>query len=90
MADVKFGADQINNPTPSNINFWVRLFTVVTAIFLGWISTANIVGPHTKDVLTQILGLALALSNGLAPLFGVEVSGNVPAKDVTAVDTGAK
>jgi hypothetical protein len=86
MAGIKFNFAQIKNPTPSSVNLWVRVFTVAVAIFLGWISTANIVGPNTKDVLTQILGLALALANGLAPLFGVEVSGPIPSKDVTAVD----
>lgn len=87
MADVKFGTDQIGNPTPANLNLWVRVFTVTVSVFLAWISTANIVGPHTKDVLTQILGLALALANGLAPLFGVEIVGKVPAKDVAAIET---
>jgi hypothetical protein len=86
-AAVKFGFAQTTNPTPSGINLWVRIFTVATSIFLAWISTANIVGPHSKDVLTQILGLALGLANGLAPLFGVQVSGEVPAKEVSAIDT---
>lgn len=87
MADVKFGTAQISNPTPSRINLWVRVFTVTVAIFMGWMATASVMGPQTKDLLTQVLGLALALSNGLAPLFGVEVSGRVPADQVTAVDT---
>lgn len=88
MADIKFGLAQANNPTPANLNLWVRVFTVTVSVFLAWISTANIVGPHTKDVLTQILGLALALANGLAPLFGVEVVGKIAAKDVASVETG--
>lgn len=87
MADVKFGPEQISKPTPANINLIVRIFTVAGAIFMAWIATANIVGPHTKDVLNQILGLLLGLANGLAPLFGVQVTGNIPAKDVTAIDT---
>lgn len=88
MAEIKFGTQQITNPTPANVNLYVRVFTISTAIFLGWMSTANIMGPNTKDILTQILGLALALSNGLAPLFGVKLSSEqVPLDEVTAVDT---
>lgn len=87
MADVKFGTAQISKPTPANINLAVRIFTVTASIFMAWMATANIVGPHTKDILNQILGLLLGLANGLAPLFGVQVTGNIPAKDVTAVET---
>lgn len=87
MADVKFGPEQISKPTPANINKIVRILTVSGAIFMAWMATANIVGPHTKDVLNQVIGLLLGLSNGLAPLFGVQVSGTVPAKDVTAIET---
>jgi hypothetical protein len=88
MADIKFGTDQIQNPTPSKINLWVRVFTVVAGIFMGWMSTNNLIGPVSQGIISSILGLLLALVNGLAPLFGVEVSGNtVAAKDVTAVDS---
>lgn len=87
MAQVKFGTAQIDNPTPSSVNLWVRVFTVAAATFLAWMSTANIIGPNTKDIVTQVLGLLLLMTNGLAPLFGVQLSGNVPAKDVSAIDT---
>ena len=87
MGKVKFGTNQIDNPTPSAVNLWVRVFTVAAGIFLAWMSTANVMGENTKDIVGQILGLALLLANGLAPLFGIELSGRIPAKDVTAVDT---
>lgn len=86
MADIKFGTNQIGNPTPAGINRWVRVFTVAAATFLAWMATANVMGPNTKDIVNQILGLFLGLINGLAPLFGVEVSGKVDAEDVTAID----
>lgn len=87
MADVKFGWKQIINPTPAAINRAVRAATVVIAIFMAWMATASIMGPHLKDILTQTLGLILALINGLAPLFGVPLGGqSVPAADVAAVE----
>lgn len=87
MTQVKFGADQVSNPTPANINKWVRVFTVAGGIFMAWMATASVMGPNTKDIINQVLGLALGLANGLAPLFGVEVSGKIPAAEVTAIDT---
>lgn len=86
MAVIKFGPKQILNPTPANLNRVVRLLTVSGSIFLAWISTASIMGPHTKDVITQVLGLVLGLTNGLTPLFGVEIKGKVDAEQVTAID----
>lgn len=87
MADIKFGPDQIKKPTPSQLNAWVRGFTVIGGIFMAWMATASIMGPHTKDIVNQVLGLLMGIANGVAPLFGVQVSGTVSAKDVTAIDT---
>lgn len=88
MAQIKFGTAQINKPTPANINMCVRVFTISGAIFLAWSSTTTVIGPNTKDIINQILGLFLGLANGLAPLFGVDVkASSVPTEDVTAVDT---
>lgn len=88
MGEVKFGTKQLSNPTPAKVNLWVRVFTVSGATFMAWMATASVMGPNTKDVVNQILGLMLGLANGLAPLFGVEINGkSVPAEDVTAIDT---
>lgn len=88
MADVKFGTKQLNNPTPSNINLWVRVFTVAAGVFMGWMATASVMGPNTKDILNSILGLLIGLVNGVAPLFGIDItSKSVPAEKVTAIDT---
>lgn len=85
---MKFGTSQISNPTPSKINLWVRVFTVAAGIFMLWLPTAAFIGPHSQAYMNSILGLFVALSNGLAPLFGIEVSDNqkVPAKDVIAME----
>ena len=87
MAEVKFGWRQIINPTPASLNRAVRAATVIIATFMAWMATASVMGVHTKDILNQILGLILALINGLAPLFGVPLDGgDIPAKDVAAVE----
>jgi hypothetical protein len=91
MPQIKFGPNQLTNPTPSTVNLVVRVFTVSAGIFMGWMATANVMGPNTKDLLNSILGLLLALANGLAPLFGIDLSNTryVKAEDVTAVDEKA-
>lgn len=91
MAEVKFGTGQVNNPTPAGINLWVRVFTVVAGIFIGWMQTTNLIGPITQGIISSILGLLLAIVNGLAPLFGVDItSRTVPTDKVTAVETKDK
>ena len=88
MAQIKFGTSQVVNPTPSNINLWVRVFTVAAGVFMGWMATADLIGPRTEDVINSILGLLIGLVNGLAPLFGVDISSRtVPRDKVTAIDT---
>jgi hypothetical protein len=84
---VKFGTKQFNNPTPSRINLWVRVFTVAAGVFMGWMATASLMGPNTKDIINSILGLLIGLTNGVAPLFGIDVSGkSIPGDQVTAMD----
>lgn len=88
MAEIKFGASQLKNPTPSHINLWVKVFTVAGAAFMGWAATNTMIGPNTKNIINSILGLALTLTNLLAPLFGVDLSQkSVPTSEVTAIDT---
>lgn len=88
MPKVSFGTSQVKNPTPSSINLWVRVFTVAAGVFMGWMATASLMGPNTKDILNSILGLLIGLINGIAPLFGVDISSRtVPTDKVTAIDT---
>jgi len=90
MADIKFGAAQVKNPTPSGVNLWVRVFTVSAGIFLLWMPSSGFINQHWQDILNSLLGLLLALANGLAPLFGIQLQSNtVSSKDVTAVDETA-
>ena len=88
MSNVKFGFKQVARPTPANINRWVRVVTITTAIFMAWMATATLIAPHAKDILNQILGLQMALINGLAPLFGVQLTvDTVPSAEVAAIET---
>lgn len=91
MSNVKFGINQITLPTPASVNRWVRVLTITIAIFMAWMATASLIGPHSKDILNQILGLIMALLNGLAPLFGVQLTTNtVPSNEVAAIETHEK
>lgn len=93
MADVKFGTSQLKNPTPSKVNLIVRIFNVVSGIFLGWMMTTpnGMIGTKSQAYISSILGLLIALVNGLAPLFGIELDRKtVPADQVTAMDGSKK
>lgn len=88
MADIKFSAKQLNNPTPAGLNRWVRVFTVVVAALIAWMPTNNVVPHNVQDVLTPILALLMTIANGIAPFFGVELNGStVPSGDVTSIET---
>jgi hypothetical protein len=90
MAVIKFGTQQLKNPTPAKINLGVRIFTIVAGIFLGWMQTDTLINiePHARAVTCSILGLLLAIANGIAPLFGVNTSQTViPKEDVAAMTT---
>lgn len=85
---IKFGPDQMSKPTPSMVNLWVRVYTVTVGVFLGWMVTSPLIGPHAQNTISSILGLSLALVNALAPLFGIQINDNqkVQAKDVSAME----
>ena len=89
MADIKFSAKQLNNPTPAGLNRGVRVFTVVAAALIAWMPTNNIVPLVVQDIITPVLGLLLTIANGIAPFFGIELDNQrtVKAKDVTSMET---
>lgn len=93
MADIKFGTSQIKNPTPSRINMLVRVFNVVSGVFMGWMMTVpnGMIGNKTQGYVSSILGLSIALVNGVAPLFGIELDRKtVPSEQVTAMSEPKK
>lgn len=89
MANVSFGLDQRKNPTPSGLNFWVRVFTVSAGVILVWMPTATFIPHKVEEVVGSILGVLVALANALAPFFGLDDlgKGKVPISQVTAMDS---
>jgi hypothetical protein len=81
-----FGRKQLKNPTPAKIVFWVRVYSVVAGILITSLASAPFHIPHEAGV-NWLLGLSIGVSNGIAPLFGVEVSGNrIPKDQVTSME----
>lgn len=84
---MRFGRKQLSNPTPASINFWIRVYTVVAGVFMGWMQTAVFIGPKTQALMSSILGLTIALGNGVAPFFGVKQDReDIPVDKVTAAE----
>lgn len=85
---VKFGLGQMNNPTPAGLNLWVKVATITMGVILLWLPTATFIGANTREITGSILGLLIAVSNGIAPLFGIQVAPNekIPVADVTAME----
>lgn len=91
MPPIKFGKGQLRNPTPASVNLWVRIFTVTAAAFTGWMQTSNLIGPHSQNAISSLLGLGITLANIIGPFFGVETGGApVPADQVTAMESNDK
>lgn len=91
MAEIKFGRNQLGNPTPSKLGDIIQVYTVVASILLAWIGTANFIPIQLSGVLQSILGLTVGLANGIKPFFGVETTASeVPIENVTAMDAGEK
>ena len=88
MANVTFGVPSISKPTPAGINKWVRVATVVIGIFLGWMNTNDLIPETSQDIINSLGGLILAIINGVAPLFGINLSANeqVPQEDIKSMD----
>lgn len=83
---MNFGPRQLKNPTPGNIVFWVRVYTVVAGIVLTSLASAPFHLSH-EAFWNWFLSLTITISNGVAPLFGVPISTKtVPADQVVAMD----
>ena len=85
---VKFGRKQLKNPTPANVGATINVITVIVGIVIGWLGTVTwIPAPYLGPTLS-ILGLILAILNGIKPFFGVEIlSKTVSTDNVTAIET---
>ncbi len=91
MANIKFNANQLKNPTPKSISNFVNVFTVVAGALIAWIGTANFIPAQLSGILQSVLGLLLSIANGLKPFFGVETTKEaVPIEDVAVIDDTKK
>ena len=81
---VSFGRSQLKNPTPSGLSGWIKALTVIIGILIGWIGTAPFIPANTSTNIQSVLGLLLALGNGILPFFGVTTEqSQVPIDDVS-------
>ena len=85
---INFGRKQLRNPTPPGLSGWVKVFTVIIGIVIGWIGTAPFIPAGTSTNIQSVLGLLLAIGNGILPFFGVETSQeDIPIDNVTEMDS---
>ena len=90
MGTIKFGKSQLSNPTPSNINLWVRVYTAVAGCVVAWLPTSGFIPDKITVVVASILGLTITISNIVAPFFGITFTqDSIQAKDVTAADSNS-
>lgn len=88
MADISFGRKQLRNPTPANVGSIIAVFTIIAGIILGWIGTAQFIPAGLSSTIQSILGLLIAIANGVKPFFGVETTQQkVNIEDVTAMES---
>ncbi len=87
MAQVKFGSQQLNKPTPANYDRLVKIFIGVSGLLLAWFPTNNLVPHHVQDVLTPIINLLNSVLLFLLPFFGVQTDAKkIPADQVTQME----
>ena len=84
MTNVKFGTNQLGNPTPSRIGMGLDIFTGVAGCVIAWLTTAAFIPSTVSNVLSSILGLLIGISQVIKPFFGVQTTRkNVSVDDVT-------
>lgn len=71
---IQFGSKQLKNPTPTNVGNFIQVYTVIAAIILAWIGTANFIPTNTGSIIQSILGLTIGIANGVKPFFGIETN----------------
>lgn len=93
MANVKFGVNQLNKPTPANLANIIQIYTVIAAVIVAWIGTnaASFIPANVSSIIQSILGLGIGIANGLKPFFGVATTQkSVPIDQVQEMNTTQK
>ena len=84
---VSFGVKQIKNPTPTNIVWWIRIYTAIACAIMGWMPTVSFISHNIQDITTSILGRTTTIANVILPFWGVQNDGTkVNIKDVSSMD----
>lgn len=87
MSEVKFGREQLRNPTPSRVAKILDIFTGIAGVVVAWIGTADFIASYDAKVSQSILGLLIGIAQVLKPFFGVDTrQQNVPIEDVKVID----
>lgn len=91
MAQVKFGAAQLKNPTPANWSNVINVSTVILGALITYLGTRpNPFPVGMASNIQSISGLLLTIGNGLKPFLGVETTQkNVPIDDVASMKADA-
>ena len=88
---VLFGVKQFSRPTPTSWSNSIQIFTVIAAVILAWIGTANFIPAKESSIMQSILGLLIGIANGLKPFLGVSTSqANVPIQQVGEMEDPKK
>ena len=86
MTNISFGYSQIKAPTPSNVLFLVRVFTVIAAVIMAAPEPPFITHQNMASI-NWCLTISIAISNSVLPLFGVKtIQKDVPIEDVTSMN----
>ncbi len=88
---VKFGKQQLNNPTPTNVGRIMKIIIAVNSATTVWMGTADFIPSYTAKVLGSILSLVSLLCVALEPFFGIPTTQKrVDIEDVSAMSESKK
>ncbi len=89
MPSVKFGSQQLRNPTPHHISMLFDFLAGACGIISGFVTTAAFISHNVSDVVSSILtALVIPMLLLSKRFFGVETpAGPIPKEDVIEMDT---
>lgn len=89
---IKFGINQMGNPTPHNLSVWFDVAAGFLGIVNGWLLTAAYVSHNVSDILGSIIsGLLIPSLLFFKRFFGSEVTQKrVDIEDVAEIKTTDK
>jgi hypothetical protein len=83
MTQVKFNRQQLNNPTPKGIAFWLNIVMAICTALSGWVSSVSFIPAQPSTIASSLLSLVVLVCMAIKPFFGVETTNkNVPIEQV--------